>query len=228
MFAEENGLHGDPRIKAISDAIRVVPHFPKPGIMFQDITTLLLDQKAFKYTVDIFVDRYKEKKISVVAGVEARGFIFGPPIALAIGAKFVPLRKPRKLPGEVISEAYVLEYGTDCLEMHVGAVQAGESVLIVDDLVATGGTLSAAIRLLGKELEVHCSSSSTIILDQINNIYIFEHVFLERVGADVVECACVIGLPQVKGNWTLNGVPLYVLVEPRLNDLGHFGDGGFV
>ncbi|XP_076892795.1 adenine phosphoribosyltransferase 5-like [Bidens hawaiensis] len=188
MFAEENGLHGDPRIKAISDAIRVVPHFPKPGIMFQDITTLLLDQKAFRYTIDIFVDRYRDKNISVVAGVEARGFIFGPPIALAIGAKFVPLRKPRKLPGEVISEAYVLEYGTDCLEMHVGAVQPGESVLIVDDLVATGGTLSAAIRLL------------------------------ERVGAEVVECACVIGLPLVKGNWRLNGVPLYVLVEPRLDD----------
>lgn len=188
MFAEENGLSGDPRIKAISDAIRVVPHFPKEGIMFQDITTLLLDQKAFKYTVDIFVDRYRDKKISVVAGVEARGFIFGPPIALAIGAKFVPLRKPRKLPGEVISEAYTLEYGTDCLEMHVGAVQPGESVLIVDDLVATGGTLSAAIRLL------------------------------ERVGAEVVECACVIGLPLVKGNWRLNGVPLYVLVEPRLSD----------
>ncbi|GJS89901.1 reverse transcriptase domain-containing protein [Tanacetum coccineum] len=121
-------------------------------------------------------------------GVEARGFIFGPPIALAIGAKFVPLRKPRKLPGEVISESYTLEYGTDRLEMHVGAVQPGESVLIVDDLVATGGTLSAAIRLL------------------------------ERVGAEVVECACVIGLPLVKGNWRLNGVPLYALVEPRLSD----------
>ncbi|KAL8250204.1 hypothetical protein R6Q59_033897 [Mikania micrantha] len=191
MFAEENGLHGDPRIKAISDAIRVVPHFPKKGIMFQDITTLLLDQKAFRYTVDIFVDRYRDKKISVVAGVEARGFIFGPPIALAIGAKFVPLRKPKKLPGEVISESYVLEYGTDCLEMHVGAVQPGERVLIVDDLVATGGTLSAAIRLL------------------------------ERARAEVVECACVIGLPFVKGNWKLNGVPLYVLVEPRLDDLVH-------
>ncbi|KAL8256810.1 hypothetical protein R6Q59_028851 [Mikania micrantha] len=189
MFAEENGLHGDPRIKAISDAIRVIPHFPIPGIMFQDITTLLLDPKAFRYTVDIFVDRYRDKKISVVAGVEARGFIFGSPIALAIGAKFVPLRKPRKLPGEVISEAYKLEYGTDCLEMHVGAVQPGERVLIVDDLVATGGTLSAAIKLLAS------------------------------VRAEVVECACVIGLPLVKGNCKLSGVPLYALVEPRLDDL---------
>lgn len=185
MFAGENGLQGDSRLKAISESIRVVPHFPKPGIMFQDITTLLLDHKAFKHTVDIFVDRYTKMDISVVAGVEARGFLFGPSIALAIGAKFVPLRKPKKLPGEVISEAYVLEYGTDCLEMHVEAVHPGERVLVIDDLVATGGTLSAAVRLL------------------------------ERVGAEVVECACVIGLPEVKGLCKLNGKPLYVLVEPR-------------
>ncbi|KAK4274443.1 hypothetical protein QN277_017661 [Acacia crassicarpa] len=185
MFAEENGLKGDPRLQAISQAIRVVPHFPKQGIMFQDITTLLLDHKAFKNAIDIFVDRYRDMHISVVAGVEARGFMFGPPIALGIGAKFVPLRKPRKLPGEVISEKYELEYGSDCLELHIGAVQPGERTLIIDDMVATGGTLSAAIRLL------------------------------ERVGADVVECACVIGVPEVKGHCRLNGKPLYVLVEPR-------------
>ncbi|PKI47110.1 adenine phosphoribosyltransferase 5-like [Punica granatum] len=185
MFAAENGLKGDPRLEAISRAIRVVPHFPKPGIMFQDITTLLLDHKAFKDTVEIFVDRYRDMDISVVAGVEARGFMFGPSIALAIGAKFVPLRKPRKLPGEVFSEEYVLEYGTDCLQMHVGAVQAGERAIVIDDLVATGGTLSAAIKLL------------------------------ERAGAEVVECGCVIGLPEVKGQRRLDGKPLYILVEPR-------------
>uniref|UniRef100_A0A6M2E677 adenine phosphoribosyltransferase n=1 Tax=Populus davidiana TaxID=266767 RepID=A0A6M2E677_9ROSI len=188
MFAAENGLKGDPRLQGISEAIRVVPHFPKPGIMFQDITTLLLDHKAFKDTVDIFVDRYRDMGISVVAGVEARGFMFGPAIALAIGAKFVPLRKPRKLPGEVISEAYELEYGTDCLEIHVGAVQPGERAIVIDDLVATGGTLSAAISLL------------------------------ERVGAEVIECACVIGVPDVKGQCRLNGKPLYILVEPRQTD----------
>ncbi|OVA01417.1 Phosphoribosyltransferase domain [Macleaya cordata] len=138
----------DPRVHGIKSKIRVVPNFPKPGIMFQDITTLLLDPKAFKNTVDLFVERYKGEKISVVAGIEARGFIFGPPIALAIGAKFVPLRKPRKLPGEVISEEYVLEYGKDCLEMHIGAIEPGERALIVDDLIATGGTLCAAIKLL--------------------------------------------------------------------------------
>ncbi|XP_010259005.1 PREDICTED: adenine phosphoribosyltransferase 4 isoform X1 [Nelumbo nucifera] len=173
----------DPRIHGIKTRIRVVPDFPKPGIMFQDITTLLLDPKAFKDTVDLFVERYKGKDISVVAGIEARGFIFGPPIALAIGAKFVPLRKPRKLPGKVISEEYVLEYGTDCLEMHVGAVDPGDRALVVDDLIATGGTLCAAMKLL------------------------------ERVGAEVVECACVIELPDLKGRERLNGKPLYILVE---------------
>ncbi|KAJ4911888.1 Adenine phosphoribosyltransferase 5 [Raphanus sativus] len=184
MFAAENGLKGDPRLEAISAAIRVVPNFPKKGIMFQDITTLLLDHKAFKHTIDIFVDRYKDMQISVVAGVEARGFMFGPPIALAIGAKFVPLRKPGKLPGKVISESYELEYGHDRLEMHVDAVEPLERVIIIDDLVATGGTLSAAISLM------------------------------ESQGAEVVECACVIGLPEVKGQHKLKGKPLYVLVEP--------------
>ncbi|KAK6783148.1 hypothetical protein RDI58_020945 [Solanum bulbocastanum] len=175
----------DPRIYAIQSRIRVVPNFPKPGIMFQDITTLLLDPKAFKDTIDLFVERYKDKSISVVAGIEARGFIFGPPIALAIGAKFVPLRKPNKLPGKVFKQEYDLEYGSDCLEMHIEAVEAGERALVVDDLIATGGTVSAAMNLL------------------------------ERAGAEVVECACVIEIPELKGKEKLNGKPLYVLVEYR-------------
>ncbi|GMN34941.1 hypothetical protein TIFTF001_004998 [Ficus carica] len=180
-MASEDGQ--DLRIARIASAIRVIPNFPKPGIMFQDITTLLLDTKAFKDTIDLFVERYKDKNISVVAGIEARGFIFGPPIALAIGAKFVPMRKPNKLPGEVISEEYSLEYGTDKMEMHVGAVEAGERALVIDDLIATGGTLSAAIRLL------------------------------ERVGVEVVECACVIELPELKGRERLGDKPLFVLVN---------------
>ncbi|KAF9621214.1 hypothetical protein IFM89_016708 [Coptis chinensis] len=173
----------DDRIAKISSAIRVIPDFPKPGIMFQDITTLLLDPKAFKDSIDLFVERYKDQQISVVAGIEARGFIFGPPIALAIGAKFVPMRKPKKLPGEVISEEYSLEYGTDIMEMHVGAVEPGERALIIDDLIATGGTLCAAIRLL------------------------------ERVGVVVVECACLIELPELKGRDRLGDKPLFVLVS---------------
>ncbi|KAF5739448.1 adenine phosphoribosyltransferase 1-like [Tripterygium wilfordii] len=183
-MAESAADEKDPRIARIASAIRVIPDFPKQGIMFQDITTLLLDTKAFKDTVDLFVERYKGKAISVVAGIEARGFIFGPPIALAIGAKFVPMRKPKKLPGEVISEEYALEYGTDKIEMHVGAVQAGERALVIDDLIATGGTLCAAIRLL------------------------------ERVGVEIVECACVIELAELKGRERLGDKPLFVLVSP--------------
>nr|GEX04205.1 adenine phosphoribosyltransferase 1-like [Tanacetum cinerariifolium] len=173
----------DDRVARITKAIRVIPDFPKPGILFQDITTLLLDPVAFKDTIDLFVERYKDKRISVVAGVEARGFIFGPPIALAVGAKFVPMRKPNKLPGPVISEEYSLEYGTDKIEMHVGAVQEGERALVIDDLIATGGTLCAAINLL------------------------------ERVGVKVVECACVIELPELKGRDRLGDKPLFVLVS---------------
>ncbi|CAI0480191.1 unnamed protein product [Linum tenue] len=121
--------------------------------------------------------------VFLLTGIEARGFIFGPPIALAIGAKFVPLRKPKKLPGEVISEEYTLEYGSDRLEMHVGAVNKGERALVVDDLIATGGTLCAAMNLL------------------------------ERAGAEIVECACLIELPELKGRDRLHGKPLHVLVE---------------
>ncbi|KAM0024294.1 putative adenine phosphoribosyltransferase [Helianthus debilis subsp. tardiflorus] len=174
--------------------------------MFQDITTLLLDPKVFKDTVDLFVERYRNENISVVAvvfgcaisikiqvlepskgGTAARGFIFGPSIALAIGAKFVPLRKPKKLPGEVISEKYVLEYGSDCLEMRVGAVTSGDRAIVVDDLIATGGTFCAAMNLL------------------------------ERAGAEVVECACVIEVPELKGRERLEsrGKPLYALVESQ-------------
>ncbi|KAF5819047.1 putative adenine phosphoribosyltransferase [Helianthus annuus] len=175
------------RLTGIKSALRVVPNFPKPGIMFQDITTLLLDPKVFKDTVDLFLERYRNENISVVAGIEARGFIFGPSIALAIGAKFVPLRKPKKLPGEVISEKYVLEYGSDCLEMHVGAVTSGDRAIVVDDLIATGGTFCAAMNLL------------------------------ERAGAEVVECACVIEVPELKGRERLEscGKPLYALVESQ-------------
>lgn len=183
QMASELDAPKDERIAKIASTIRIIPDFPKPGIIFQDITTMLLDPKAFKDTIDLFVERYKGKGISVVAGVEARGFIFGPPIALAIGAKFVPMRKPGKLPGEVISEEYTLEYGTDIMEMHVGAVEAGERALIIDDLIATGGTLSAATKLL------------------------------ERVGVEVYECACVIELPELKGRERLGNRPLFVLIE---------------
>ncbi|KAG8390953.1 hypothetical protein BUALT_Bualt01G0137100 [Buddleja alternifolia] len=201
----------DDRIPRISSSIRVIPDFPKPGIMFQDITTLLLDPTAFKDTIDLFVERYKDKNINVIAGIEARGFIFGPPIALAIGAKFVPMRKPKKLPGEVISEEYSLEYGTDIMEMHVGAVKPGERAVIVDDLIATGGTLNAAIRLLVSFGWI-CSVNTTAVM-LLHGLDNGTDAWLERVEVQVVECACVIELPELQGRDRLGDNPLFVLVS---------------
>ncbi|GMH39415.1 hypothetical protein BSKO_07313 [Bryopsis sp. KO-2023] len=171
------------KLKAISDSIRGIPDFPKPGILFWDITTLCLNPVAFKYSIELLAERYRTQKIDVIAGFEARGFIFGPPLALELGCAFVPLRKPKKLPGETISEEYDLEYGSDKIEMHVGAITEGQNVLLIDDLIATGGTMGAGIRLM------------------------------KRVGATVVESACIIELPDLKGREKLDGTPLFVLIE---------------
>jgi adenine phosphoribosyltransferase len=130
--------------------IREVPEFPKPGILFYDITTLLQNPLALRKTVDMFVWFFSEKKIQKVVGIESRGFMFGPIVAYDLNAGFVPVRKPGKLPAEKIRETYELEYGSDSLEMHRDAVQPGENVLIVDDLVATGGTALATARMVEK------------------------------------------------------------------------------
>lgn len=128
--------------------IREVPDFPKPGINFYDITTLLLDPTGLETTIDALVETCRGKQIDTVIGVESRGFIFGAPVAYQLGAGFVPVRKPKKLPAEVASVSYELEYGTDTLEMHKDAVGEGHSVLIVDDLLATGGTARATVDLV--------------------------------------------------------------------------------
>jgi adenine phosphoribosyltransferase len=130
--------------------IREVPEFPKPGILFYDITTLLQNPLALRKTVDMFVWFFSEKKIHKVVGIESRGFMFGPIVAYDLNAGFVPVRKPGKLPAEKIRETYELEYGSDSLEMHKDAVQPGENVLVVDDLVATGGTALATARMIEK------------------------------------------------------------------------------
>ena len=132
----------------IEDKIRTVPDFPKKGIMFRDITTLLKDNEAFNYVVEQFYERYKDKQIDKVVSVESRGFIFGSVLAYKLGAGFVPIRKPGKLPAEVIRQEYQLEYGTDSMEIHKDAIQPGERVLIHDDLLATGGTVAAACKLI--------------------------------------------------------------------------------
>ncbi|MBL4619300.1 MAG: adenine phosphoribosyltransferase [Alphaproteobacteria bacterium] len=153
----------------LKSVIRTIPDYPKPGIMFRDITTLLTDARGFRRAIDEMVQPLAGQKIDKVAGIEARGFILGGAIAHQLSVGFVPVRKKGKLPFETISEAYELEYGTDELEIHVDAIDKGERVLVVDDLIATGGTASAAIKLL------------------------------ERAGAEIVLCAFVVDLPDLGG-----------------------------
>ena len=132
----------------LKSLIREVPDFPKPGILFYDITTLLKDRDGFKGVIDGLKDHYRNTGVDLVIGIEARGFIFAPALAYALGAGFVPIRKPKKLPSERVSVSYDLEYGTDSLEIHKDALDPGHRVLIVDDLLATGGTAAAATRLI--------------------------------------------------------------------------------
>ncbi len=128
--------------------IREIPDYPKPGILFYDLTTLLQDPRGFHSVVDQLCDHYVGKKVDVVAGIEARGFIFAPALAYRLGAGFVPVRKPKKLPWKTASVTYALEYGTDQLDIHADAVRPGQRVLLCDDLLATGGTAAAAIKLI--------------------------------------------------------------------------------
>src|SRR6202522_2576404 len=132
----------------LKQLIREVPGFPKPGILFYDITTLLKNPTGFRGVIDGLKDHYSGAKVDVIVGIEARGFIFAPALAYALGAGFVPVRKPKKLPSETLRVSYDLEYGTDSLEMHKDALVEGSRVLIVDDLLATGGTASAVARLV--------------------------------------------------------------------------------
>ena len=167
----------------LASVIRNIPDFPKPGIQFKDITTLLLEPAAYQEVVDTFKARYGSYGLHAIAGVEARGFIFGGALAYAMGLPFVPARKPGKLPGETIRESFALEYGTDAVELHRDAIQPGQRVLIVDDLLATGGTVAAVRRLV------------------------------ERLGGEAVEAAFVIELPPLKGREKLAPLPVFSLVE---------------
>ena len=128
--------------------IREIPDYPKPGILFYDITTLLKDKKGFNVMIDRLCEHYNGHHIDLVAGIEARGFIFAPALAYRLKAGFVPVRKPKKLPSKTAKISYALEYGTDTLEMHEDAVQKGQKVLLCDDLLATGGTAAAAVELI--------------------------------------------------------------------------------
>ena len=146
-------------MELIKNAIRTIPGYPKPGIMFRDVTTVFGDPGAFRATIDALVHPFAGQKIDRVAGIEARGFILGGAIAHQLSISFVPIRKKGKLPYETISQSYELEYGSDEVEMHIDAVQPGERVLVVDDLIATGGTAEAAIKLIrstGAEVSAAC------------------------------------------------------------------------
>ncbi|MCM1010117.1 MAG: adenine phosphoribosyltransferase [Fusobacterium sp.] len=135
-------------IASVKDKIRAVENFPKEGIVFRDITTALKDAETLKIMIDYMCEKFEGQKIDYVAGIESRGFIFGMPIAYKLNAGFVPIRKPKKLPAETLSQSYDLEYGTDTIEIHKDAIPAGANVLIVDDLLATGGTAEAACKLI--------------------------------------------------------------------------------
>jgi len=169
----------------LKSLIRDIPDFPKPGILFRDITTLLRDAQGLRYTIDLFTQKCIDAGMTAdfVVGMESRGFIFGAPLAYKLGAGFIPVRKKGKLPAEIHAIEYALEYGTDTLEVHQDALQPGSRVLIADDLIATGGTASATAELI------------------------------QKVGCELVGFAFIIELQELQGRKKLPDVPIVTLVE---------------
>jgi adenine phosphoribosyltransferase len=167
----------------LKSKIRTVPNWPIEGVMFRDITTLLQDPGAFRQSCDELYERYKDMKIDLVVGLDARGFIFGSVLAYKLGVGFIPIRKKGKLPSKTVSHTYQKEYGPDTMEIHEDAIKKGDQVLIVDDLIATGGTCSAAAALV------------------------------EKLGGEIVECAFVIDLPELKGKEKLKGYKIFTMLE---------------
>jgi adenine phosphoribosyltransferase len=167
----------------LASAIRDVPDFPVEGVLFKDITTLLKDAETFRESIEQLTAPYRDKKIDLIAGIESRGFIFGSVMAYLLGAGFIPIRKPGKLPAETVKEEYALEYGTDAVEMHKDAIRPGHRVLLVDDLLATGGTAAACTRLI------------------------------EKLGGEVVGVAFLIDLTFLHGKDKLEGYDVYTVIE---------------
>ncbi len=151
----------------VREHIREVPDFPKKGILFLDITTATKDAQAMQYMLDFLYNKFKDEKVDYVAGIESRGFIFGAPLACKLNAGFIPIRKPNKLPAETIKETYSLEYGTDTIEMHADALKDGDKVLVIDDLLATGGTAVAACNLVKKAGAEPVAAAFIIELDPL-------------------------------------------------------------
>lgn len=172
-------------VSYIRDRIRTVPDWPLAGVQFRDITPLLQDPKTFRVLVDLFVHRYMDQQIDVVAGVDARGFILGSVIAYELNRGFVPVRKKGKLPFTTVAEEYELEYGSATVELHSDAIHAGQRVLLIDDLVATGGTMIAAVKLIRK------------------------------LGGEVIEAAAIVDLPELGGSQLVQaqGIPLFTVCD---------------
>lgn len=172
------------KVDWIKSTIRDIPDFPKPGILFKDLTTLLKDPKAFAYVIDVLAERFAKSNVKYIIGIESRGFILGAAMAHKLGLGFIPVRKPGKLPHKVEKAVYELEYGSDCLEIHVDAVEKGDRVVVIDDLLATGGTAEASIRLL------------------------------KAIGAEVVGVGFVVELAFLKGRQKLpSGVEVFSICE---------------
>lgn len=167
----------------LKDMIRTVPNWPIEGVMFRDITTLLMDPAASKMAYNEFYNRYKDMEIDKIAAIDARGFIFGSVLAFQLDVGLIPIRKKGKLPYETISAAYTLEYGENIIEMHEDAIEKGDKVVIVDDLIATGGTIVAATQLV------------------------------EQLGGKIIECAFVVELPDLKGRERIKDYNVFALTE---------------
>lgn len=177
------------KLQYVRENVREVPDFPKKGILFLDVTTIVKDAKAFDLCIEYLLENFKDEKIDYIAGIESRGFIFGAALANKMKVGFIPIRKPNKLPAETIKETYSLEYGTDTIEMHADALKQGDRVLVIDDLLATGGTAVAACNLV------------------------------KRVGAEVVAAAFIIELDPLKGREKIenNGVKVVSMLNYDLD-----------
>ena len=167
----------------LKETIRSLPDWPIKGVIFRDLTTLMQNPDAFRESCDILFERYKDMGIDKIVGIDARGFVFGAVLAYKLGIGFVPVRKKGKLPCKTIQETYSLEYGEDTLEIHEDAVEKGEKVIIVDDLIATGGTIGATVKLV------------------------------KKLGADIIECAFVVELPELKGRDQIQGCKVFAITE---------------
>ena len=167
----------------LKETIRSIPDWPIKGVIFRDLTTLMQNPQAFQKSCNVLYERYKDMKIDKIVGIDARGFVFGAVLAYKLGIGFVPVRKKGKLPSKTIQETYSLEYGEDTLEIHEDAVEKGEKVIIIDDLIATGGTIGATVKLV------------------------------KKLGADIIECAFVVELPDLKGRDQIQNCKVFAITE---------------